>query len=270
VSTSHTFIRAAALVLVGVSAAACTSTGAVDRDPTEYRSDVADDEPLAGVVRIVSVDRSSLNTDGTVRYRVKNLTGEDQQSLAARVVFYYPPSEDSGIELPFETDVIDVDLPLFKGQDNYELVAVSEAFEARSAAGYTVLATELDVTMEVPVPVVARTASAPGTLLYNGRFECVGISPEDERLGLDGAAPVLWIELENVSTREVRNVQISAVFMDTQGEGATGETAWARLPRVDAGARERVTLDLSEAGPVRDRPFLVRVKKGSLFGSRSK
>ena len=267
---SRAFSGVGVVLMVGLAAVACSATGPAKGDKTTYRDDVAGGEPLAGVVQIVSIDRSTVNTDGTVRYRVKNLTQQDQETLSARVIFYYPPSEGSDIALPYEADVIDVKLPLFKGQDNYELVATSEAFAERSAAGEAVLATELDVTLEVLVPVLARTAAAPGTRLLNGRLECVGISPEDARLGLDGTKPELWIEFENVSAKAVRNVQVSAVFMDTRGDVTTGETGWTRMSRVEPGERRRVELNLEGAGVVRNRPFLVRMKKGSLFGSRSK
>ena len=77
-----------------------------------------------------------------------------------------------------------------------------------------------------------------------------------------------WIELENISPIALPNLEVSAVFIDTRGDVTTGETRWTRLSRVEPGERQTVKLDLEGAGPVRDQPFLVRVRQGSLFGSR--
>jgi hypothetical protein len=73
-----------------------------------------------------------------------------------------------------------------------------------------------------------------------------------------------------VTTNPVRNVQISVVFLDTQGEEKTGETGWHRMAPVAPGERQKVALDLSGAGDVAHRPFLVRVRQvsGLIGGGR--
>ena len=206
--------------------------------------------------------RSALETDGTVRYRVANLSDEDVPNLTARVVFYYPPgAEQTGIALPYVTDVTEeTEFRLFRGQNDYEVVATSREFAARKEAGDAILATRLDVEQEKPIAITARDGSAAGTRVMKGRLECVAISPEDERLGMDGAPPELWLDFANVSGERVKNVQFSAVFMDTQGEAIVSQTAWAALPTLEPGDTGRVEFDLSDVGSVRHLPFLVRAR----------
>lgn len=257
----------AAALLASAVLAACGSTGPKD-DPRQFSSDQAGDEPLENIVRIVEVDRSTLETDGTVRYRLANVSGEDQESLAARVIFYYPPTQQGGIALPYDTDVtVETTVVLFKGQDDYVFSATSRTFADRSAAGDAVLATRIDVQKEEPIAMVARDGATPGTRVLNGQLECVGISDEDLRLGLDGAAPQLWLDFENVGREALSSIQIKVLFLDTQGDRVTGETGWHDLPELGAGERGRVDVELDGAGTVRNRPFLVRVRQSSgLFG----
>ncbi len=256
------------VLVLALAVGACGTTGgAGDKDASAFSDDQPGDEPVPGVVRIVEVDRSALGTTGTVRYRLANLTREDVDNLSARVTFYYPPSQGGTIALPFETDVTaETSFVLFKGQDDFDFTVTSRAFEERVAAGEKVLATKIDVLQAEPIAMTARENGVAGTLVLNDSVECVGISPEDLRLGLDGAPPQLWIEFENVSGRPLQSLELNVLFLDTQGEDVTGETGWQSMPSLAPGESQRVEVDLSKAGVVRNRPFLVQMRFGSVIG----
>jgi hypothetical protein len=163
VTTTRHLFRATALVLLGTfCATACTSADTSD-DPNEFADDNAGDWALVDAVRIVSVDRSAVNTDGSVRYVLENVTGEDQDTLTARITFFYPPSGD--FDLPYDTDVTEeMDVPLFKGQNDYVLSATSRVFAERAERGEKVLATNVSVSMAELVPIVAGRSNASGSL----------------------------------------------------------------------------------------------------------
>lgn len=260
-------LRFSPLAVLALALSACGSTGTTtDKGGAAFSNDVAGDEPVPGVVRIVEVDRSALQTEGRVRYRLANLTRADVENLSARVTFYYPAREGAGIALPFETDVTEeTAFVLFRGQEDYDLTATSRAFAERSEAGDQVLATEIDVLQAEPIPITARSGRASGTVLLDA-LECVAISPEDLRLGMDGAAPRLWFEFANTSGRPMNAVEMKVLFLDTLTKDVTGETTWQALPSFGPGESKRVEIDLAGAGQVRNRPFLVQMRFGSLIG----
>ncbi len=258
----------AVIALAAAAALSACASNAEQSPATQATSDAAGAELANGAVRIASVDRSTLQTDGSVRYVLDNASNEDQEHLTARVVFYYPPTGTGSIALPFDTDVTDeIGVLLFKGQRGYELRATSRAFADRKAKGDQVLATRLDVQVEELIPTTARDGGVGGTRLLNGQLECVGIASEDLRNGLDGAAPEFWVEIENVAGRAIGNVEARAVFIDGVRGVRTGETKWSKVPRLEPGSRVKVPFDLSGAGEVRNRPFVIQVRQGSgLFG----
>jgi len=256
-------LRSLALGALALALVACRgATNDAGEAPAQYSDDQPGDEPIPNTVRIVSIDRSRLQTDGTVTYRLENLTREDVDNLSARIVFYYPPTQGGDIALPFDTDVMDeTSFTLVRGKQDYDIVSTSRAFPARSAAGDKVLATRLDVVQSEPVALTKREGDVAGTLVLNDQLECVDISDEDLRLGMEGAAPTLWIEFRNVWDRPVTGVVVQAVFLDTEGDRATYESDWSRLPNLAVGESGRVEFALTDAAAVRNRPFVVRVRR---------
>ena len=260
-----------ALALALLVPAGCAATPAAEGTAaTEFSSDAAGDQPVPGVVRIDRVDRSTLATDGTVRYYLDNVSGEDQENLTARVIFYYPPTQQSDIALPFDTDVTEEkSIALFRGQGGFEFAAASRAFTERQAAGESILATRIELIVEELVQTVARDDTSPGTLLLNGQLECVGISPWELRSGMEGGDPQLWLELQNVSAQRVSNVEVRVVFFDGDEDVRKAETAWAKLPALAPGERARATIDLAgiDLTQARRWRFFVRTRQTSgLFG----
>lgn len=214
-----------------------------------------------GLMRIARVDRSAMNTSGTVRYFVQNLAGRDVQDLSYRIVFKWPPAS-SDFDMPFESEVTDLQpLKLFAGAAAQELVGQSTQFAERSAAGQQLLSTELYVEADRPVAIVDRSGGGEGTRFANGALECTALSPEDL---LYQSPPSLWIEFENVGSRRLGSLQIMASFVDTSGN-ATAQTEWRDIPTAAPGATVRVDFDLSGAGSVRNREIRVKVRQKSIF-----
>lgn len=214
-----------------------------------------------GLMRIARVDRSAMNTSGTVRYFVENLAGRDVQDLSYRIVFKWPPAS-SDFDMPFESEVTDLQpLKLFAGAAAQELVGQSAQFAARSAAGQQLLSTELYVEADRPVAIVDRSGGGEGTRFVNGALECTALSAEDL---LYQSPPSLWIEFENVGSRRLGSLEIMAAFVDTSGN-ATAQTGWRDIPTASPGAKVRVDFDLSGAGTVRNREIRVKVRQKSIF-----
>lgn len=269
------FARAAAALALALSLIACETPdyagggGATEAGPVAptVEGDSAGDVPRGlsgddrGLLRIARVDRSQLNTTGTVRYYVENLAGRDIQDLSYRILFKWPPSS-TDFDMPFESEVTDLQpLKLFDGAAAQELVGQSQLFAQRSAAGQQILSTELFVEADRPVAIVDRSGGSEGTRFVNGALECTALSSEDL---LYQSPPSLWIEFENVGSRRLSSLEIMAVFVDTAGN-TSAETAWADVPTIAPGGQARVTFDLSGAGNVRNREIRVKVRQKSIF-----
>jgi hypothetical protein len=237
--------------------------------PTEVRDDVAGEEPLAGIVRIAQIDRSAAATSGVVKYYIDNVSGQLQEDLSWNVVFMYPPRQRGvNVVLPYDSDVTaSKDLEMVGGQRGVVLTATSTEFASRTAAGEQLLATRLVVQKIELVPMVERDpVTGPGTKVLSGRLECVGLSPADDRIIKN--PPELWIELENVSSQPVEDVEVKAVFMSSDGRTRAGETGWHAISSVQPGQAQRVTLDLSRINRsvARTGSFVVKVKLKELGG----
>lgn len=241
---------------------ACQGTKGEETTTQDFSNDQVGNEPVDGVIRIAAIDRDRLNVDGSVTYRIDNVSDEDLESLSATVVFYYPPSGDSEIALSFETDVTEErSVVLFKGQSGFEISATSRVFAERKAKNQKLLATRLDVTREELVAAVERDAETPGTRLFNGRLECVAISPEDDRVRFDN--PTLWVDLENISPRNVSNLEVKVVLLETVSRRRARESGWHKVKTLGPGQVGRATIDLSKLGRIFGEDILLKVRQSA-------
>lgn len=215
---------------------------------------------LGDAVRITAIDRSTMNTDGKVRYTVENVSGVDQEDLAWTVSFVFPMGESErelGVSAAEETTA-EKSLVLLRGEKNKVLEAQCGAFGDRRARGQQVTGTHLNVTTNQPVMTTARRpeTGTPGTRFATGRIECVAMSdiyaPGDQ----------LTIEFENVSTTKVGNLELQVVFIDAAGK-AISRSKWRAIPAMAPAARAKATVDLAGLD-MGDRSFLVKVRQRAL------
>jgi hypothetical protein len=213
-------------------------------------------EPLPGIVKIVGVDSGA---DGRITYRLENISGKVQEDLSYRIAFRYPETETSAFKL-YEWDAAPLrDLVLLKSDTAKEVSADNPR------PGQKVLETKLTVENTPPVDTVARAggAAGTGTLFLERSLECTAMANEDEV-----RAGTLWIELENVSSKKVSEMEARVVFIDIVDRAGTSrkqaETKWTPLADLDPGARGKVNFDLSGLGRVGSYKFLVKIRQQSL------
>lgn len=246
-SFSSRIVRAAVLCAAAVPAAAC---GSLDDGQGRARTDEAG-AVIAEVVRVASVDRSSVNQDGRVRYVVDNLSAADTEDLVWSVTFVFPRGAGGGeieVDEVAETTA-ERPLKLARGEKGRLLEAVCGQFAERRAAGQAVVGTRLNVLVNPPVFTVARDASGnPGTRFANNRIECVG---QSDIYADDGT---LSIEFENVSDRRVSDLRVQVVFTESRDR-----TKWKAIPEMAPGQRAKVTLDIRGLR-LGARDFLVKVE----------
>ena len=245
------------VVAAALSAAGCASgaSGGGGNGGASFVSDHADSEPLAGVVKIVKVDRAQ---DGRVTYTVANVSGKLQEDLAYHVNFMYDPSVKSAIEIREDREVSpEHDLVLLKSDEAKEIVVENPR------PGHVVRATVIEIQDSPPVAAVAREGGTKGsgTTFLNRALECVGMASEDEI-----RAGTLWIEVENVSDRPVSDLEAKAVFVDAMDKDHTkhGETKWTTVKDVKPGAKTRIDFNIAGLGKVSNYTFLVKIRQQSL------
>lgn len=213
-----------------------------------------------GRLRIVAIDRSRLETEGEVTYRVVNIAGRGGD-FSTCIQFHGDPR------------------PPYPSPDLVEtLIATSAKFTVHLAGGEETSVTErcaapagaqgdrpataqprttrMVATFELPELTVARNASTGqrGSTFVNGKLECVGLSDLwDDASGLE-------VHLENVSSERIPGLfEVSAIFVDT-GERCAPNA----LPALAPGQVARVRLDLTGVA-LGGRAFRVRVvpRRGS-------
>jgi hypothetical protein len=235
--------------------AGCASGGSGGSGGAAFVSDHAESEPLAGVVKIVKVDRAQ---DGRVTYTLANISGKLQEDLAYHVNFMYDPSANSAFGIREDREVTsERDLVLLKSESAKEIVVENPR------PGHVVRATTIEVQDSPPVAAVAREGAAKGTgtIFLNRALECVGMATEDEI-----RAGALWIEVENVSDRAVSELEAKAVFVDAMDKEHEkhGETKWTTVKDVKPGARTRIEFNIAGLGKVSNYTFLVKIRQQSL------
>ncbi len=252
--------RFLAAPLIGVALVCCTATPTRGPGTAPHSVDVVTipssdgpgDVPLEGVVRIVDVDRSTLQDDGTTRYYVENLTNALVENLVFSVAFYYPPGSNlapGALRLPYESvGTPEQFLNLQPSDSQRVIVASCPEFLTRRARGASIASTRLTVYVEAPALPLPRTDGARGSTFVGGAIELTGCLDD----GLYDTPPSLSLEFENVSQRAV-DTEIRVIFLEPDGHTTAGATAWQRLDVISPGARRRVDVDLSGAGRVAGR-----------------
>ncbi len=256
----RTSATGAALAVAALALVACNSTGnggSTGGTASKAKTDHDGDEPIAGEVRIVRVDRSELATTGTVRYVLENTSGKLQEDLSYYILFHYPPTGSGAIEVQEDSESSQVvDLVLFPGDKAKEVSAVNPR------QGVKVVGTKLEVEKYVAVPAVARSADlGRGTLFLNGALECVAMSADDARYE---TPPSLWIEFENVSRTPVQLAEAKVVFYDHRTDTKVSETSWQPIRDLPPAQRARIDFNLSGLQGVRG-SFLVKVRPQQVF-----
>jgi len=187
------------------------------------------------VVRIVEIDRSALEREGRIRYRVQNVSEREQPDLVWTVTFEFPPDARSGWVRPHVAEVTsEMPLRLVSGGRSELLEAVCPNFERYVEMGTPVVATRLHVQVESPVPTRPRSRDGTrGTIFLSGNIECVGMLEDLHR------QESMWIDFENVSQARLPPFEVHAVFTSTKAR-----TPKSGGPALAPGARCRVVLDL--------------------------
>ena len=233
----------------------CGSSGQATSVDASGRIDSAG-EPLPGIVKILGVEPGA---DGGITYRVANISGGLQEDLSYRIAFRYPETGNSAMKL-YEWDATPLkDLVLLKSDADKEISADNPR------PGQKVLETKLTVESTPPVDTVARTggAAGTGTQFLERSLECTAMATED-----DVRAGTLWIELENVSSRPLSELEARVVFIDIVdrlgNSRKQAETNWTPLAELKPGARGKVQFDLAGLGRVGSYKFLVKIRQQSL------
>lgn len=212
-------------------------------------------EALPGVVRIEGVEHGA---DGKVTYRLANISGRVQEDLSYRITFRYPPTAQS-VGTLYEWDATPLrDLVLLKSDTAKDISADNPR------PGQKVLETKLYLENIIPVDTVSRDDGPPGsgTLFLDRALECVTMAGEDAV-----RAGTLWIELENVSSRKISDLEARVVFIDMDRQGTSrkvAESSWTPVAELQPGARGKVQFDLSQVGRVGSYKFLVKIRQQSL------
>ena len=250
--TGNNVFASLALVAALLAVAAC-GTDSQDRAVAaipDQMSDRAGTEPLRGIVRLKSVERTP---EGGVRYVVENISGRDQEELAYFVSFFFPSQEDTAIKKLGDRDTTPQrDLVLLRGTER-------EITAANPRPGAPCLGTTIDVLNNEAVPVVTR-GDTPGTLFLNKSLECVAMSTED-----DLRDSKLWIEFENVSRRAISELEAKVQFHDPGAANRkVGETKWTPVRDIQPGQRGRVQFDVASLGRLSNTIFLVKIRQQAL------
>ncbi len=94
-----------ALVAAAFAVQGCNSTGgggggttgsSAPNVATSSEGDSEGDVLAGGRLRIARIDASTLNTDGTVRYFLENLSGKLEEDIIYSVQFFHPAAADTG------------------------------------------------------------------------------------------------------------------------------------------------------------------------------
>ncbi|MCE9634739.1 MAG: hypothetical protein K8T90_03450 [Planctomycetes bacterium] len=255
----NSFLRLVAVALCAASAVslgACASDGDGGSSGGGGRSSSdAQGALLADAVRIASIDRNAVNTEGRVRYVVDNVSGADQEDLTWSVSFLFPPRQvESDISVAEESETTsERSLVMLRGDAGKVLDATCAAFNERRAAGQAVIGTRLRVAKNEPAFPMARSAGSPGTRFLN-KLEMVAVSNIE-----DASDPTeLVLEFENISGSKASELEVQAVF-----PRSGMRTKWRALPAAGAGQRTRAVLDLRGVN-IGDRQFLVKVRQQDL------
>ena len=242
--------RALAAAALALCAAACASSEGPAGPDERYVSDAPGQlVPPDDVVKIVEADRSALEKDGRVRYRIENISGRDQPDLVWSVTFQFPAEVREGVALPEVAETSsETALRLVAGGKSEVLEATCPNYARYATAKIPVLATRFNLAREEPVRTVARSADGtPGTQFLSNKIECVGMTPD-----LYGQK-IFWLEFQNVSTSKTAPFEVQAVF-----PSSTARTKKKTGPALEPGQRARVELDL-EGVDTGDREFTVKV-----------
>ena len=218
------------------------------------------DESGAGIVRIVSVDRSALATTGEVTYMLENISGKSIEELTYQVQFFLPAAKGSGqngsISLGYESEVtLPKPLSLY-ANDPIQPVTV----KCDMWAGGPMLGTKIYVDLELPRQTVGRGASEddPGTMFINGLLECVAMD------GLFDSPARLELTLANRSSQNIGGLLIKAVFLGLDTKTIIGETDWEPLDAVAPNGTVSKSFDVSKAART-GRTVWIKMKQGDLF-----
>jgi hypothetical protein len=243
-----------AALSAGLSLIGCSSSSdgraAPGKAGSSALNDQAGGEPLPGVVAIRRVDRAP---DGGVRYAIQNISGKDQEDLAYFISFFYESQLGTAIETVGDRETtLERDIDLLRG-------AEKEIAAANPRPGKKPLGTELTVRESPPVAAVARSGGVRGTgsTFMNRELECVGMATEDEV-----RAGSLWLDVENVGTKAVTDLEAKAVFVDSGTAQRIAETKWRPVGDVLPGrGPTRVKFDISELGRVSHLTMLVKIRQ---------
>ncbi len=241
----------------------CSSTtdngGATPANTLKVPVDRAGESPLDGVIKIVDIDRSTMNKDGVVRYYVENLTGDLVENLVYTVMFTYPaaPNKERGaIDLPFESvGTPEQFINLAPADTRKEIAVVCPEFEQRAALGQKIQSTKLTVFEDAPAPAVVRTRSSAGSTFFGGALELVGLANDE----LYNNPPSFWIEIENIS-RASANCEVKVIFLELDGKTMSGQTKWQPLGAIQPGTSKRKDIDLTGAGRVKGKGFWIKAR----------
>lgn len=218
------------------------------------------DEGGTEIVRIASVDRSTLETDGTVRYVLENVSGQNLEGLTYMVQFYLPATGAVGegsISLGFDTELtLPQSLSLYTSEPRMQIEAKCSKW-----TGGKMLGTKIYVEEERPRPTIPRADASErgsGTQFMNGLLECVSMD------GLFDSPMRLELTLENTSTQHIGGLLVQAVFLDLDAETPIGETEWESLPSAAPGQRIVKEFDVSKAART-GRNVWIRIKQGEVL-----
>lgn len=230
--------------------------GALVAEYNDSEGPAAVDDKGNEIVRIVSIDRSTLPKDGTVRYVLENVSGVKQDKLTFAIQFYLPKKSGPGSQIPFDLEVtFEQPLKLYPDKPRVQVEAKCSIW-----TGGPFLGTKIKVEEERPHVTVPRGAEGPGsgTMFMSGLLECESL---DKLFDLPIGCQITF---ENRSSQNLSNLVTQAVFLDSDHTTIIGETAWQTMPAMSPGGKAKVDFDLSSVART-SHDVWIRVKQGDVF-----
>jgi hypothetical protein len=204
-----------AVALIALSIGACQSPGSGSGTDGPGSKGAEAQMPVAGTTYLggkLVLESVSIPTAGgqPATFVLKNTSAEDLDDLTARVIFFFPPTDNFS---EFSTEKVEDLFKVYRNDEHTISVTPSSAEELRHV--------EFDVTsgqMSLQAT-VTREGASPGSRLLGGMLECVGV--EDN---LTFEHPTITFVVENVSSETVSMFEYQIVLRK-QGVVLT-QTEW--------------------------------------------